>query len=76
MTNAKENGTLLIHRARAVMPEWSRNPVQRRPKTVAVVALANKMARTILGFNGSRTGGRARVRGSVRLGPLRAVLIN
>jgi transposase len=45
--------TLLIHGARAVRthsktpPEWVTNLVQRRPKNVAVVALANKLARTI-----------------------------
>jgi transposase len=45
--------TLLIHGARAVLtnskeaPEWIKNLAQRRPKNVAVVALANKMARTI-----------------------------
>jgi len=45
--------TLLIHGARAVLthskapPEWLTNLAQRRPKNVTVVALANKMARTI-----------------------------
>lgn len=45
--------TLLIHGARSVFtnskapPEWLTNLAQRRPKNVAVVALANKMARTI-----------------------------
>jgi transposase len=45
--------TLLIHGARAVLthskapPEWATNLAQRRPRNVAVVALANKMARTI-----------------------------
>jgi transposase len=45
--------TLLIHGARAVLthskapPEWVTNLAQRRPKNVTVVALANKMARTI-----------------------------
>lgn len=45
--------TLLIHGARAVLthskspPEWLSALVQRRPKNVAVVAMANKMARTI-----------------------------
>jgi transposase len=45
--------TLLIHGARSVLmnskepPEWAANLAQRRPKNVAVVALANKMARTI-----------------------------
>lgn len=45
--------TLLIHGARAVMthskapPEWARKLAERRPKNVAIVALANKMARTI-----------------------------
>jgi transposase len=45
--------TLLIHGARAVLtnskspPEWLIKLMQRRPKNVAVVALANKMARTI-----------------------------
>jgi transposase len=45
--------TLLIHGARAVLthnkapPQWLTSLVQRRPKNVAVVALANKMARTI-----------------------------
>jgi transposase len=45
--------TLLIHGARAVLtrskapPAWLTSLVQRRPKNVAVVALANKMARTI-----------------------------
>jgi transposase len=45
--------TLLIHGARAVLthskapPEWLRNLTQRRAKNVAIVALANKMARTI-----------------------------
>jgi len=45
--------TLLIHGARSVLtnskepPEWATNLTQRRPLNVAVVALANKMARTI-----------------------------
>jgi transposase len=45
--------TLLIHGARAVLthsktpPEWLMNLTQRRAKNVAIVALANKMARTI-----------------------------
>lgn len=45
--------TLLIHGARAVMthskapPEWAAKLAERRPKNVAIVALANKMARTI-----------------------------
>jgi transposase len=45
--------TLLIHGARSVLthskapPEWVSALVQRRPKNVAVVAMANKMARTI-----------------------------
>lgn len=45
--------TLLIHGARAVLanskspPQWLTELLQRRPKNVAVVALANKMARTI-----------------------------
>jgi transposase len=45
--------TLLIHGARSVLthsktpPEWLTNLAQRRPKNVTVVALANKMARTI-----------------------------
>jgi transposase len=45
--------TVLIHGARAVMthskapPEWARQVAERRPKNVAIVALANKMARTI-----------------------------
>ena len=45
--------TLLIHGARAVLthskapPEWVTNLAERRPRNVAVVALANKMARTI-----------------------------
>lgn len=45
--------TLLIHGARSVLthskspPEWLTDLLQRRPKNVAVVALANKMARTI-----------------------------
>jgi transposase len=45
--------TLLIHGARAVMthskepPEWAKSIAERRPKNVAIVALANKMARTI-----------------------------
>lgn len=46
--------TLLIHGARGVIAnskqptEWVTNLTQRRPANVAVVALANKMARTIL----------------------------
>lgn len=45
--------TLLIHGARAVMthskvpPQWAQKLTERRPKNVAIVALANKMARTI-----------------------------
>jgi transposase len=45
--------TLLIHGARAVLthskapPEWLTNLAQRRAKNIAVVALANKMARTM-----------------------------
>jgi transposase len=45
--------TLLIHGARAVLthskspPEWLTELMKRRPKNVAVVAMANKMARTI-----------------------------
>ena len=45
--------TLLIHGARSVLthskspPEWLTELVKRRPKNVAVVAMANKMARTI-----------------------------
>lgn len=45
--------TLLIHGARAVMthgktpPQWAQQLAERRPKNVAIVALANKMARTI-----------------------------
>lgn len=45
--------TLLIHGARAVLthskspPEWLTELVKRRPQNVAVVAMANKMARTI-----------------------------
>jgi transposase len=44
--------TLLIHGARAVLhskspPEWVSELMKRRPKNVAVVAMANKMARTI-----------------------------
>jgi transposase len=45
--------TLLIHGARSVLthsqspPEWLTELLKRRPKNVAVVALANKMARTI-----------------------------
>jgi transposase len=45
--------TLLIHGARAVLthskspPEWLTALVKRRPKNVVVVAMANKMARTI-----------------------------
>ena len=45
--------TLLIHGARSVLthskqpPEWALNIAKRRPLNVAVVALANKMARTI-----------------------------
>jgi transposase len=45
--------TLLIHGARSVLtkskspPEWLAELVKRRPKNVAVVAMANKMARTI-----------------------------
>jgi transposase len=45
--------TLLIHGARAVLshskssPEWLTELAKRRPKNVAVVAMANKIARTI-----------------------------
>jgi transposase len=45
--------TLLIHGARSVLthskepPEWATSLAKRRPQNVAVVALANKMARTI-----------------------------
>jgi transposase len=45
--------TLLIHGARSVLtnskapPQWLSELVKRRPKNVAVVAMANKMARTI-----------------------------
>jgi transposase len=45
--------TLLIHGARAILrhskstPEWFSELVKRRPKNVAIVAMANKMARTI-----------------------------
>ena len=45
--------TLLIHGARAVLthskspPQWLTELVKRRPKNVAVVAMANKIARTI-----------------------------
>lgn len=45
--------TLLIHGARAVLthskapPEWLTELAKRRPKNVTVVAMANKMARTI-----------------------------
>ena len=45
--------TLLIHGARSVLTnskdpsQWLTNLAQRRPKNVAIVALANKMARTI-----------------------------
>ncbi len=45
--------TLLIHGARSVLtsskspPEWLTGLMKRRPKNVAVVAMANKMARTI-----------------------------
>jgi transposase len=45
--------TLLIHGARAVLmhskssPGWLTELVKRRPKNVTVVAIANKMARTI-----------------------------
>ena len=45
--------TLLIHGARAVLthskspPEWLSELLKRRPKNVVVVAMANKMARTI-----------------------------
>jgi transposase len=45
--------TLLIHGARSVLtrskslPNWVTELVKRRPKNVAVVAMANKMARTI-----------------------------
>jgi len=45
--------TLLIHGARAILlrskspPEWLNEIAKRRPKNVAIVAMANKMARTI-----------------------------
>ncbi|MGH8603743.1 MAG: IS110 family transposase [Gammaproteobacteria bacterium] len=45
--------TLLIHGARSVLahskepPQWATNLAKRRPHNVVVVALANKMARTI-----------------------------
>jgi transposase len=45
--------TLLIHGARAVLthstapPQWLTELAKRRPKNVVVVAMANKMARTI-----------------------------
>ncbi|MGF6439570.1 transposase [Paraburkholderia youngii] len=45
--------TLLIHGARSVIEhakepgEWVEQMIRRRPKNVVVVALANKMARTI-----------------------------
>lgn len=45
--------TLLIHGARSVItnskspPEWAKHLAERRPKNIAIVALANKMARTI-----------------------------
>jgi transposase len=45
--------TLLIHGARSVLthshelPQWVRNLAMRRPQNVVVVALANKLARTI-----------------------------
>ncbi|MCW5234989.1 transposase [Verminephrobacter eiseniae] len=45
--------TLLIHGARSVIAhskqpsQWVTNLLQRRPANVAVVALANEMARTI-----------------------------
>lgn len=45
--------TLLIHGARSVLanskepPPWATNLAKRRPRNVVVVALANKMARTI-----------------------------
>jgi len=45
--------TLLIHGARAAMThskepsQWAKGIAERRPKNVAIVALANKMARTI-----------------------------
>ena len=45
--------TLLIHGARSVLPhakepgEWVEQMQKRRPKNVVIVALANKMARTI-----------------------------
>jgi transposase len=45
--------TLLIHGARAVVlcskapPEWLKGMLRRRPKNVVIVALANKIARTI-----------------------------
>jgi transposase len=45
--------TLLIHGARAALlntktpPPWAADLARRRPKNVAIVALANKMARTI-----------------------------
>ena len=45
--------TLLIHGARTVLtnskapPDWALRLAERRPLNVAIVALANKMARTI-----------------------------
>jgi transposase len=45
--------TLLIHGARTVLmksktpPQWALTLTERRPRNVAIVALANKMARTI-----------------------------
>jgi len=52
-TGGRVRLTLLIHGARSVLthskspPEWLTELVKRRPKNVAVVAMANKMARTI-----------------------------
>ena len=45
--------TVLIHGARSVLthakapPDWALRLAERRPRNVAVVALANKMARVI-----------------------------
>jgi transposase len=58
--------TLLIHGARATIthgeehPAWITNLAERRPKNVAVVALANKMARTIWALLAPRRGGNGR----------------
>jgi transposase len=64
--------TLLIHAARAALlnskspSAWAKNLAQRRPTNVAVVALANKIARD-LGRHGSSAGIPARVRESARV---------